>query len=262
MPSYNQGEFLEQAVRSVLLQDYENLEFIVMDGGSTDESTAILSKYDAHFSYWQSQKDEGQADAIASGFERSTGEILCWLNSDDILLPGALTHVAGIFAARRRVDFVYGNRIVIDRQGRMTGRHIWPYFLSRYHWALGQPMAQECCFWRRAAYEQVGGLNRDKFFIMDYDLFFRMWRVCRFRKTRSYLGALRVHEETKNSRHADIWRSELARAKTEFQLRDPGYFRLRFMNRADLAQRHLERLADGLSRARIPGVIPNADEPL
>jgi glycosyltransferase involved in cell wall biosynthesis len=251
-PSFNQGRYLEETLRSVLLQDYPNLEYIVMDGGSMDDSLRILEKYGPLLSYWRSAKDAGQADAIASGFDRATGEILGWLNSDDILLPGALRHVGRLFSKHSTTGVVYGNRLVVDEKTAVTGKHIWPHLLTRYHWALGQPLAQECCFWRKSLYLQVGGIDRSKFFIMDYDLLYRMWTQTAFRKTRAYLGAIRVHGETKNARHAEIWRDELAKAKQSFALAEPGYFWLRFLNRLDRFQMLGERLVDWACRNEVP----------
>ena len=106
-------------------------------------------------------------------------------------------------------------------------------------------VAQECCFWRRSLYERAGGVDPSKFYIMDYDLFFRMWRIGHFRKTSAYLGCFRRHEETKNVRHEDVWRRELAEAKDQFGLKDPGYLGIRFLNRMNSLQRFLEtRFAD------------------
>lgn len=239
-PSFNQGEFLEATLRSVLLQNYPNLEYIVLDGGSTDDSVDIIRRYAPHLTSWRSERDGGQADAIATGFERATGEILCWLNSDDIFLPGALRTAGAMFRRHPRTDFVYGNRLVIDRSGAVIGRHIWPWRLTAAHWSLGQSLAQEACFWTRELYDKAGGLDRSKFFIMDYDLFFRMWRAGTFRKTSAFLGCLRIHEETKNTRHVDVWQRELAEARLRFGLRQPGYVGARVLNRTDRLQLWLE----------------------
>lgn len=249
-PSFNQGQFVEATLRSVLLQGYPNLEFIVLDGGSSDDSVDAIRRYEKSLTYWHSRSDRGQADALAAGFKMATGSIYCWLNSDDILLPGSLRRIGTLFARHRRVDVVYGNRLVIDRDGAVIGRHIWPWHLTSAHWALGQPLAQECCFWRREVYEKVGGIDSSKFFIMDYDLFFRMWRVGRFRKTTDFLGCLRTHAGTKNSRHADIWRRELAAAKAKFHLREPGYVERRVLNRLDRIQLQCEELLVHLKEAR------------
>jgi glycosyltransferase involved in cell wall biosynthesis len=251
-PSFNQGTFLEQTLRSVLLQGYPNLEYLVLDGGSSDDSVGILNRYGRHLAYWHSRSDAGQADAIATGFERATGEIYGYVNSDDILLPGALKHVARKFMRFRKTGVVYGNRLVVDEDGKVIGRHFWPYFLSRYHWACGQPLAQESCFWRKDAYWDVGGIDRSKFFVLDYDLFYRMWMKTRFLKTRAFLGCIRVHGDTKRARHDDIRLQEMALARSRYALREPGYFRVRVMNLLDRAQVSFDTLAERVFGSNAP----------
>jgi glycosyltransferase involved in cell wall biosynthesis len=250
-PSYNQGQFLEATLRSVLLQNYPNLEYLVFDGGSSDNSVGIIKKYEAYLDYWHSENDGGQADAIATGFDHATGCIYCWLNSDDIFLPDALWFVADFFNRNPKIDVVYSNRLVISEEGIVIGRHVWPFFFSKYHWALGQPLAQECCFWRAELYQKVGGIDRSKFFIMDYDLFYRMWRVGKFRKTMACLGCFRVHDESKNSKHQQIWQRELSQAKADYQLIEPGYFTLRLIKRLDYLQNLLEIVMEGLRVSKI-----------
>jgi glycosyltransferase involved in cell wall biosynthesis len=250
-PSYNQGHFLEATLRSVIEQDYPNLEYIVLDGCSQDDSVQIIRQYAHHLTYWHSQKDEGQADALAKGFAMATGEILCWLNSDDTFKPGALRHIAQIFLARPAVRFVYGNRKVIDKNGREIGAELWPYFIHRYHWALGQYVAQECTFWRKDLYHEVGGIDRSKFFIMDYDLFYRMWTITRFHKTSAYLGCFRVHEEAKNSRHQDVRKREMAEALTHYGITQPGPLTSRLMNRLDKAQLRFEQWLEARREQRL-----------
>jgi glycosyltransferase involved in cell wall biosynthesis len=240
-PSFNQAQFVEATLRSVLDQDYPDLEYIVLDGGSSDGSVEIIERYAPRLAYWHSRKDAGQADAIATGFEMSTGEVLCWLNSDDVLLPGALRIVGEYFRRHRRVGFLYGNRLVIDAAGREIGRHVWPWLITRSHWALGQPLAQECCFWRRDLYERAGGIDRSKFFIMDYDLFFRMWKVGRFRKTPAFLGCIRVHEATKNTMHRSVWEREFGAAIAQYGLAPPGRIIRALLNRLDALQFRLEQ---------------------
>lgn len=241
MPSYNQGEYLEEAILSVLNQDYPDLEFIVMDGGSDDGSIDILMKYSDKFSYWQSKPDNGQADALAQGFERSTGEIQCWLNSDDLLLPGTLQRIGRIFSNNERIQLLYGNRIVVDRDTRVLRYHVWPRYLTRLHWYDGQPLAQECAFWRSSLYRKVGGINRDLEFIMDYDLFFRMWMQTRFHKVNRLLGALRTHDQAKHVRIASIQLAEREAARRRFELREPGYLAQRWRKYSDMVQVKLDR---------------------
>lgn len=247
-PSFNQGEFIEATLRSVLDQDYPNLEYLVLDGGSTDGSAKIIERYGPQLAYWHSSKDGGQADAIATGFEMATGEILCWLNSDDVLLPGSLHTVGDFFRRHPHADVLYGNRMVIDRHGQEIGRHTWPWLLTRFHWALGQPLAQECCFWRRRIYDRAGGIDRSKFFIMDYDLFYRMSRLTRFCKSAAYLGCIRQHDATKNSQHQDIRIRELAEAVAHYGIPQPGPLTRRLMNRLDGLQIALEQWILGRGR--------------
>ncbi|MEO8037085.1 MAG: glycosyltransferase, partial [Acidobacteriota bacterium] len=203
-------------------------------------------RYEDHLSFWRSEPDGGQANAIATGLGMATGQIYCWLNSDDILLPGALRAIGALFKRHPRVDFFFGNRLLIDEGGAVIGWHMWPWRLTRAHWALGQSLAQEACFWTRRIYEEVGGINPEKFFIMDYDLFFRMWRKGRFQKTAQFLGCLRQHDQTKNSQHADVWKRELAEATATYGLREPGYMASRLLNRTDRLELAVERwLAKG-----------------
>ncbi len=117
--SYNQGQFLEETVLSVLNQNYPNLEHIIIDGGSTDNSVDIIKKYEDQLAYWVSEKDKGQTHAINKGFKHSNGEILNWLNSDDLLAPGALHVIAEEFSKNPRVDFFFGDFTIIDKEGRV-----------------------------------------------------------------------------------------------------------------------------------------------
>ena len=240
-PSYNQGQYLEETIRSVILQNYPNLEYLIMDGGSTDNSLEIISKYKKYLVHWQSGKDEGQADAIAQGFNRATGDILSWLNSDDILLPDALMHIAVTFVKSPSIGAVFGNTLVIDEHSNEVNRYFWPAKIFKYHWSLGQSIGQESCFFSRDIYNRVGGINRNRFFIMDYDLFFRMWETTKFKKIRKFIGGYRIHEEAKNSKFRDVWRKELLEAKEKYGIKELGYFGRRIVNRVDRFQIALER---------------------
>lgn len=240
-PSYNQGAFIESTILSVARQNYPNFEYIVLDGGSTDDSVDVIRKHDHHISYWHSKRDRGQADALATGFEMASGDIYCWLNSDDMFLPGTLKYVAELLVRCENVNFVYGNRLVINGAGSVTGRHRWPYFLTKYHWHEGQPLAQECCFWRSKLYHDVGGIRRDRFFTMDYDLFYRMWLVGNFKKTSRYLACWRNHAESKNAKFQKIRTEEIESARREFDLVAPGYIASRILNYCGRLQSLIER---------------------
>ena len=129
-PSYNQATFIEDTIQSVLSQNYPNLEYIIMDGGSTDGTTDIIRRYEKHLAYWVSEKDHGTADAIRKGFERATGSILAYLNSDDIYLPGVLAAVSNSMR-NSAAEVVYGNTYWIDRNGQKLGERRQTRFAAR-----------------------------------------------------------------------------------------------------------------------------------
>lgn len=199
-PSFEQGRFLRQALDSVLTQDYPRLEYFVQDGGSSDESASILREFDGRLSGWDTAPDRGQAHAINVAFRRTTGEIMGWLNSDDLLLPGTLMYVAQFFARNPHISVLYGNRIVIDESGLDIGRWILPKHDSDVlRWIDFVP--QETLFWRRSLWEAVGGgLDESLQFAIDWDLLLRFQQAgARFAHVPHFLGAFRVHAEQKTS---------------------------------------------------------------
>lgn len=198
MPSYNQGEFLERTLRSVLDQNYPNLELIVMDGGSTDNSVDIIRRYEDRIAYWVSEKDNGQTDALARGFARSTGDIQCWLNSDDLHEPGVLFRVAEYLAEHPDIDAVYGSTRWIDAEDRqLRVHHEMPFnlfiWLHTYNYIPGMSM-----FWRRGIYERVGGLDPSFNLAMDADLWSRISRDGRIGHVREIWSSMRFYPEQKN----------------------------------------------------------------
>jgi glycosyltransferase involved in cell wall biosynthesis len=200
-PSYNQGRFLEQTIRSVLDQDYPRLEYAVQDGGSGDESAAVLEKYRDKLVHAESRKDKGQANAINLGFAHATrGEVMAYLNSDDLLLPGSLNYVAAYFAAHPDVDVVYGHRVIIDPDGKEVGRWVLPGHSDRMLvWADYVP--QETMFWRRRIWDKAGGRIDEGFqFALDWDLLLRFRAAgAKFVRLPRFLGAFRVHPTQKTS---------------------------------------------------------------
>jgi len=196
-PSYNQAQFVERTILSVLEQDYPNLEYVVQDGGSRDGTVDILRRY-ARQLRWESRRDGGQAQAINRGFEGTSGEIMAWLNSDDVLFPGALAYVADFFERHPEVDVIYGHRILIDEDGRQIGRWVLPAHSDRVlSWADFVP--QETLFWRRGMWEKAGGRVDESFhFAMDWDLLLRFRDAgARFARVPCFLGAFRVHGKQK-----------------------------------------------------------------
>lgn len=200
VPSYNQGRFLRATLDSVLSQNYPNLELIVQDGASSDESAAVLREYSQRLTHWESQRDKGQAHAINLGFRHATGEVLAYLNSDDLLLPGALAYVGDFFERKPAVDVVYGHRVNIDESGLEIGRWILPAHQDEIlRWADFVP--QETLFWRRRIWERAGGAMDESFrFALDWDLLLRfLAHGARFSRLPRFLGAFRIHEAQKTS---------------------------------------------------------------
>ncbi len=197
-PSYQQGHFLEWTMRSVLEQGYPNLEYVVMDGGSKDGTRDIIERYQDRLTYWESARDAGQADAVVRGFEHTSGEIMAYLNSDDLLAPGALDFVARFMTEHPEVDAIYSHRVFIDEDNIVTRYWILP---QHHSWMMQRwdYIPQETCFWRRRIYEKVGGIDKSFQFALDYDLFVRFMREGRMERVNRFLGAFREHASSKTT---------------------------------------------------------------
>jgi glycosyltransferase involved in cell wall biosynthesis len=199
-PSYNQGAYLERTLQSVLGQDYPRLQYIVQDGGSSDDSPEVLRRYRPYLAHAESAKDRGQTHALNLGFAHATGDVLAYLNSDDLLLPGALAYVAAYFAAHPEVDVVYSHRVVIDERDREVGRWVLPpHEDAALLWRDFVP--QETLFWRRRVWQKVGARFDEGFrFAMDWDLLLRLRAAgATFARVPRFLAAFRVHSEQKTS---------------------------------------------------------------
>lgn len=200
-PSYNQAHFIGRTIDSVIGQGYPALEYIVMDGASKDRTTDVLVEKSAQCPAmtWVSEPDRGQSDAVVKGFARTTGDIMAWLNSDDMLMPGALTYVADFFRRHPDVDVVYGHRVIVDEDDREIGRWILP----PYHpeaLTFFDFVPQETLFWRRSAWEKAGGLDTSFQFALDWDLLVRFRDSgCRIVRLPYFTGIFRVHSEQKTS---------------------------------------------------------------
>jgi glycosyltransferase involved in cell wall biosynthesis len=192
-PSYNQGEFIEQTILSVLEQKYPELEYLILDGGSQDGTVKILQKYGANLAFWRSGKDSGQAAAINEGFRRSSGNILCWLNSDDLYLKHTLRTVANIFADRLDEPLiVYGGCEVFD--DRTQAKELRPAVsFDRARLAVSDFLDQPSVFWTRKAWEMVGPLDESLNYGFDWEWFLRASKVCRFISIDQMLSRYRIH---------------------------------------------------------------------
>lgn len=220
-PSYNQGPFIEETIRSVLLQGYPCLEYIVIDGGSTDNSVDIIKKYDPWLSYWISERDKGQAHAINKGFSRATGDILAWINSDDYYYANVFRTIARIFGRYPKVGLVHGYEDYIDRCGHLIQK-AYPAIKNARALTLyyGWPLLQLTCFWRKEAYLAVGELDETLHISFDYDLFLRI--AYRFPST--YIpfcvGAFRRYPSQKSEmkeviarEHPAVWERFISEAR-------------------------------------------------
>ena len=218
-PSYNQADYLPDTMQSVLGQNYPNLEYIVMDGGSTDGSREIIEAHADQLAYWQSEKDGGQAAAIAAGMARTTGEIMAYLNSDDVLAPGSLEFVADYFAKHPHVDAIYSHRVFIDERNVVLRYWYLPPHSNKLieRWDY---IPQETCFWRRSAWEKAGNIDASYRFAMDYEFFVRMMRKgSKFVRVPRFLGAFREHSSSKTTTQFDtIGREEVGRVYKEYKI--------------------------------------------
>lgn len=221
MPSFNQAAYLEEAINSVLDQEYPNLEFMILDGGSTDGSREIIERYSDRLAYWHSRSDKGQTDALIQGFERATGDLLGWVNSDDVLLPGCLQCIAHTYASRPESGLFGGHYVLIDPNGRIIRckRHLGnPDWFARYGlFVVNQPGS----FFKRQDYEAVGGLHLHLRYVMDTDLYVRMMlNGTRFAHTGAYLSGFRKHPTAKTCAQIRQAREESRAAKHMYWPRD------------------------------------------
>jgi glycosyltransferase involved in cell wall biosynthesis len=202
-PSYNQARYLEQTLCSVLGQDYPNIEYIVVDGGSTDGSVDIIRQYSDRLAWWVSEKDRGHADALNKGFAQAHGQILAWLNSDDTYYPGAITAAVLALQSNSDVGMVYGNADLTDEHSRIIGQ-----FASRqtdYSRLLNGSVhiPQATTFFRADLWKQVGPLSLDLFFAFDYDLWVKLAKVSRLLYVPQLWATFRLHEEGKSVKDDD-----------------------------------------------------------
>jgi len=196
-PSFNQAKFLERTIQSVLNQDYPSIEYIIIDGGSSDESVQIINKYAKNISYWESKKDEGQTDAINKGFSHATGEIFAWINSDDTYNPGAIRSAVSYLSNHQEIGLVYGDCNFIDGNDRVIGR-----FNSKQTNYLRLRrgfvhIPQQSSFWKAELWHQVKPLDTSIYFAMDYDLWLKLARISTIKYFPELWANFRLHGDTK-----------------------------------------------------------------
>ena len=214
-PSYNQVEFIEDTILSVIGQNYPNFEYIIIDGGSSDGSVEIIKEYAHRLAYWISEKDSGQSSAINKGFRRAAGKIICWINSDDILLPGALSAVGHYFSKNPDVMFVNGNTMRIDAQSKILFNN---HILKQNKWFAKHGIfniAQQSMFWRRELFDSIGYLDESMHCMMDLEFLIRIFesnvRIGQIDRT---LAAIRIHGKTKTCLATDYWTQDKIKIRT------------------------------------------------
>lgn len=218
-PSYNQGSYIAQTIESVLDQNYPDLEYIVMDGGSTDETLGLLETYEGRLR-WISEKDRGQSHAINKGLRMATGEVIGFLNSDDVLEPGALRRVGTFFATHRNASWVTGKCRTVDECGKEIRKpitlykNLWLRLRSYAVLLVLNPISQPATFWRRSVMETIGYFDETLHYAMDYDYWLRIGAHFKLNLIDDYLACFRVHATSKagSSAHAQF-DSELTIAK-------------------------------------------------
>lgn len=197
-PSFNQAAFIEETIQSVLSQDYPHLEYLIVDGGSTDGSLEILQRYAKRLAWWVSEPDQGQTDAINKGFARARGEVLAWLNSDDTYLPHAISHAVAALQRDPDTGLVYGDANLIDEEGQVIGK--FPARQTDYR-RLREGyvhIPQQAAFFRADLWKKVGPLDPSFFFAMDYDLWVRLARHSRLLYLPEVWANFRLHSSGKS----------------------------------------------------------------
>jgi glycosyltransferase involved in cell wall biosynthesis len=220
-PSFNQAAYLEQTILSVLGQDYLHIEYLVVDGGSTDNSVDIIKKYESKLAWWVSEKDSGQAGAINKGFARATGEIIAWLNSDDYYLAGAVSAATKIFEEHPEAALVYGNMLAVDERGKTFNTLNYKQ-LTLEDLLCFQIIGQPAVFMRRSALQAAGRLDSTYHFMLDHHLWIRLAQQGKILHVNQTWSAARYHAEAKNIAKAAEFGREAFRildwAKTQPEL--------------------------------------------
>jgi glycosyltransferase involved in cell wall biosynthesis len=207
-PSYNQGHFIEETILSILNQNYQNLEYIIIDGGSTDNTVEIIKKYQDKIHYWVSEKDDGQTHAINKGFKLANGDIIGWVNSDDLLVENGLNNLIKGFEQYKDADFIHGQSIILKENGNreLLYPENFPNLTLEYFGSF--PFFQPASFFKRAILERTGYLDESFYSTMDFDFFLRIALNFSVHFIDLPIALFREQKDAKTYRYNDIWAYE------------------------------------------------------
>lgn len=223
-PSYNQGQYIEETIDSVLSQNIKGLEYVIIDGGSNDETVSIIKKYEKYLSYWVSEQDNGQTDAINKGFRHTTGNILGYLNSDDKYFPGTLKKVLDNFEENNKLKLLYGDNSNLYPDGRLVGKPKVSYDFNiclNAYLTIPQPSS----FWTRDIYDELNGFNENFQYCFDYDFFLRLGDYLKendgeIRHVRDLWSIFRIHDESKTVSSVSSFSRETKIIRKQFGFND------------------------------------------
>jgi len=228
IPSYNQGQFIEDCLNSILIQKKDvELEIIVIDGDSDDQTLDVIRKYDAEINYWVSEPDNGQSHAINKGFKQATGDIICWLNSDDYFLPGSLKKIQKTFEGNSNVSLVYGDMNWVDvKKNFLRTQKGTRFNIDELIWDYCY-IPQPSTFWLKNIYTTVGGVSEDIVCAMDYEYWVRIYKAgFDFLHVPTTFSCMRSYPEQKNKRLRSVSDKEDSNIRKYYLNRDFGSFEL------------------------------------
>jgi glycosyltransferase involved in cell wall biosynthesis len=224
-PSFNHAKYLSATIDSILMQNYPHLSYLVQDGGSSDSTVEILRSYGSRLA-WRSAPDGGQAQAINHAFATCKGDVMAYINSDDMLLPGTLAYVASAFHRRPDVDIVYGQRIFVDPDGSEIGRAVLPsHDAKALYWADYIP--QETMFWRRRVWDAIGPFDESFQYALDWDFILRAQHAgFKFLRVPRFLACFRVHDQQKTAVNYDQGHKEMQRLRSRYLGYEPSHMQV------------------------------------